>query len=135
MLIIVTKTYENAKIEYWTLKLYSLNSRAIKFTSETPYEYIIEIGTGYEHLFRQHYYIIGIVAPWCSGYHYCTTLFNKLILRRFKSCSQRVGDSQWWRSLTKFPGGNKVKRLSLVNHTTITIHHHHHHYHHHHHHH
>ena len=33
------------------------------------------------------------MAPWCSGYHYCTT-------------------------------GNKAKRLSSVNHTTITILHH-----------
>ena len=31
------------------------------------------------------------------------------------------------------PAGNKAKRLSLVNHTTKTIHHHHHDHHHHHH--
>ena len=35
------------------------------------------------------------VALWCSGYHYCTTSFNKTwtqVLCRFKSCSRRVGD-------------------------------------------
>ena len=66
------------------------------------------------------------LAPWCSGYHYCTYSFIKTwthVLRRFKSC------------LTMAPAGNKVKRLSSGNHTTKTIHHHHHHQHHHHHHH
>ena len=38
------------------------------------------------------------VAPWCSGYHFCTTSFNK-------------GNE----------AGNKAERLSLVNHTTKTI--------------
>ena len=68
-------------------------------------------------------------APWCSGYHYCTTSFNKAwtqVLRRFKPCSRHVGDSRWWGSLTVVPAGNKAKRLSSVNHTTTTIHHHHH---------
>ena len=67
------------------------------------------------------------MAPWCSGYHYCTTSFNKAwtqVLRRFKSCTRRVGDSRWWGSLTMFPAGNKGKCLSSVNHTTKTIHHH-----------
>ena len=66
------------------------------------------------------------VAPWCSGYHYCTTSFNKAwtqVLRRFKPCSRRVGDSRWWGSLTMVPAGNKANRLSSVNHTTETIHH------------
>ena len=40
------------------------------------------------------------------------------------SCSRRVGDSRWSGSLTMVPGGNKAKRLSLVDHTTKTIHHH-----------
>ena len=34
------------------------------------------------------------MAPWCRGYHYCTSSFNKAwtkVLRRFKSCSWRVG--------------------------------------------
>ena len=68
-----------------------------------------------------------IVLPWCSGYHYRTTSFNKVwtqVLRRFKSCSRGVGDSRWWVSLTMVPAGNKAKRVSSVNHTTKTIHHH-----------
>ena len=72
------------------------------------------------------------MAPWCSGYHYCTTSFNEAwtqVLRRFKPCSRRVGDSRWWGSLTMVPAGNKAKRLSSVNHTTKTIRHHHHHHH------
>ena len=51
-------------------------------------------------------------SQWCSGYHYCTTSFYKtwtLVLRRFKSCSRRVGDSRWWESLTVVPAGNKAK--------------------------
>ena len=42
------------------------------------------------------------LALWCSGYHYCTTSFNKAwtqVLRRFKPCSQRFGHSRWWGSL------------------------------------
>ena len=42
------------------------------------------------------------VVPWCSGYHYCTTSFNKAwtqVLRRFKSCLWCVGDLRWWGSL------------------------------------
>ena len=35
------------------------------------------------------------------------------------------GDLQWWGSLTMVRNGNKAKHLSLVNHTTKTIHHHH----------
>ena len=69
-----------------------------------------------------------IVVPWCSGYHYCTTSFNKSwtqVLRRFKSCLLRVGDSRWWGSLTMVLAGNKTKRLSSVRHTAETIHHHH----------
>ena len=70
-----------------------------------------------------------LVAPWCSSYHYCTTSFNKAwtqVLHRFKPCSQCVGDSRWWGSLTLAPAGNKVKHLLSVNHTTTTIYHHHH---------
>ena len=50
-------------------------------------------------------------APWWSGYHHCTTSFTKAwkqVLRRFKSCSQCVGDSRWWGSLTMDPAGNKA---------------------------
>ena len=63
---------------------------------------------------------------WCSGYHYCITSFNKAwtqILRRFKPCSQRVGDSRWWGPLTVVSAGNKAECLSSVNHTTKTNHH------------
>ena len=70
------------------------------------------------------------VAPWCSAHHYCTTSFNEIwtqVLCKLKSCSQRVGDSRWWGSLTMVPPGNKAKRLSWVNHTTKTINHYHHH--------
>ena len=55
------------------------------------------------------------VAPWCSGYHHCTTSFNKAwtqLLRRFKTCSQCAGNLRWWESLAIVPAGNKVKRLS-----------------------
>ena len=68
------------------------------------------------------------MVPWWSCYYYCTTSFNKAwsqVRHRFKSCSWRVGDSRWWRSLTMAPAGNKAKRLSSVNHNTKTIHHHH----------
>ena len=61
------------------------------------------------------------VAPWCSGYHYCTNSFNKAwaqVLRRFKSCTRCVRDSRWWGSLTMVPARNKAKRLPLVNQTT-----------------
>ena len=77
------------------------------------------------------YVIWNVVALWCSGYDYCRTPFNKAwtqVLRRFKSCLQRVGDSRWWGSLTMVPAGNKAKRLLSVNHITKTIHHHHHHH-------
>ena len=66
-------------------------------------------------------------ASCCSGYRYCTTSFNKAstqALRRLKSCSQCVGDSRWWGSLTMVPDGNKAECLSSVNHTAKTIHHH-----------
>ena len=65
------------------------------------------------------------VTPWCSGYHYCVTSFNKAwthALRGFKYCSRRVGDSKWWGTLAMILAGNKAKCLSSVNHTTKTIH-------------
>ena len=68
------------------------------------------------------------VAPWCSGYHYCTTSFNKAwtqVLCWLKSCSQHVGDLRWWGTLTMVQAGNKAKHLSSVNHSTKAIHHHH----------
>ena len=45
-------------------------------------------------------------------------------MRRFKSCSRRVGDWRWWGSLTMAPAGNKTKCFLSVNHTTKPIHHH-----------
>ena len=73
------------------------------------------------------------VSPWCSAYHHCTTSFSLAwtqVLRRFKPCSQRVEDSQWWGSLTMVPARNKAKRFSSVNHITKSTHHHHHPHHH-----
>ena len=80
---------------------------------------------------------INHLTPWCSDYHYCKILFIKAwnqVLRRFKSCSRRIGDSRYWGALAMVLAGNKAKRLSLDNHTTKAIHHHYHHHHHHHHH-
>ena len=59
----------------------------------------------------------GLVAPWCGGYHYCTTSFNKAwnqVLRRFKSSSERVGDSRWWRYLTVILARNEAKHLLSI---------------------
>ena len=65
--------------------------------------------------------LLNPVAPWCSGYHCCTTSFIKAwaqVLSRCKSCLRRVGDSRCWGSLTMVPAGNKAKRFSSVNYTT-----------------
>ena len=46
-----------------------------------------------------------------SDYHNCASSFIKAwtqVLRRFKSCSRRVGDSRWWGSLTMVRAGNKA---------------------------
>ena len=82
-------------------------------------------------------YISSLVslAPWCSGYHYCTDSFNKAwtqVLHKCKSCSRYVEDSKWWGSTTMVTAGNMAEHLSLVSYTTKTTHHHHHHHHHHH---
>ena len=72
--------------------------------------------------------IIRLVAPWCIGYDCCTISFNKAwtqVLRRFNSNMQHVRESWWWGSLVMVLVGNKAWCLSLVNHTTKTIHHHH----------
>ena len=61
------------------------------------------------------------VAPWCTGYDYCTTSFNKAwtqVLRRFKSYLSRFGDSRWPGSLRTIPAGSKAKHISSVNNTT-----------------
>ena len=56
------------------------------------------------------------LASWCSGYDYCTTSFNKVliqVLHRFKSWSRRVGD------LVRISDNeNKAKRLLPVNNST-----------------
>ena len=49
------------------------------------------------------------------GYQHCTTSFIKAwtqVLRRFKSCSRRVGDSRWWGSLTMVPAENKANTFT-----------------------
>ena len=62
-----------------------------------------------------------LVVTWCSGYRYWTTSFNKgsaqvqiliATCRRFAMVR------------TVVPAGNKVERLSSVNHSSKTIHHH-----------
>ena len=82
------------------------------------------------------YYLNKIKTNSCgaavSDYHYCKISFNKAwtqVLRSFKSCLRRVGDSRWWGSLTIVPDGNKARRLSSVNHNTKAIYHHHHNHH------
>ena len=53
------------------------------------------------------------VAPYCSGYRYCTTLFNKVwaqVLRRSKCCSRHVGDLRWWAPVTLVPARNKTEQ-------------------------
>ena len=70
------------------------------------------------------------MAPWCSGYHCCSTSFSKAwtqVLRRFKSCSRSVGVSRWWGSLTVVPAGNKATPfVGQPYHKKINHHHNHH---------
>ena len=73
------------------------------------------------------------VVPWCSGYHYCTTIFIKAwtqVLRRLKSYLRRVGDSRWWRSLTMVPAGNKTTPIIGQPYRKKIYNNHHHHHHH-----
>ena len=68
------------------------------------------------------------VAPWCCGYHFCTTSFNKIwtrIPRRFKSCSKRVGDLRWRKTRTMVRLEIRRKRFLSINYTAKIIHHHH----------
>ena len=60
--------------------------------------------------------ICGAVMKWLSPLH------NFGLLRRFKSCSQRVRDLRWWEFLTVLPARNKAYRLSSVNHSAKSIH-------------
>ena len=58
-----------------------------------------------------------IVVPWCSGYHYCTSLFTEAwskVLRRFKSCLGSVGDTRWLGSLTMVQTGNKINTFGQL---------------------
>lgn len=50
------------------------------------------------------------VAPWPSGYHYCTTSSKP----QFKSYSQRVRDSRWSGCLTVVPAGNNALLWSTI---------------------
>ena len=62
----------------------------------------------------------GVMVVTTSQFH--STKFE-LWLCRFKSCLWHVRDLQWWGALAMVPAGNKAnKHLSLVNHTTNTIH-------------
>ena len=67
-----------------------------------------------------------IVARWCSGYHYCTTLFTKVWTLVQQTSTQHVEDLRWWGSMTMVTAGNTAKSLLSVDHITVTIHHHHH---------
>ena len=75
--------------------------------------------------------IIFLKNAWCRGYHYCATSFNKAgtqVLRRFKFCLRRVGDSWWWGSLLMAGAGNKAKflcRSTIPQKQFIMINHHH----------
>ena len=72
-------------------------------------------------------FLISLLTPSCSGYHYCTTLFNLAwtqVLRRLKTCSRCVRHLRWGRSLTMTTAGNTTGLLSSVTHTTKTNHHH-----------
>ena len=74
-------------------------------------------------LFGTWYYQSLVISRLSSAvaYHFgSVTLFIKAwiqVLPKFKSCSRRVGDLRWWRSLTNVLAGNKVKCLSSVNHS------------------
>ena len=59
---------------------------------------------------------VSLMAPWCSGYHSAQLHSTKPEL---SLNLRRVGDSWWWGSKTMVSAGNKAKRLSSVNHTTI----------------
>ena len=82
-------------------------TKVFKFWRPLLFFYESDIWWSYEtklHLF---------VAPWCSGYHYCTTSFKKAwiqFLLRLNSCPQQE-DLQWWKYLTV---GRLEIRLKLI---------------------
>ena len=57
-----------------------------------------------------------------SGYHYCTTTYNKVWT---SLCTDLYGVVDIVRSMTMVLAGYKAKQLLLVNHTTKIIHHYH----------
>ena len=67
-----------------------------------------------------------ILAPWCSGYHSCTTLFDnpKCSFSSDSNPSRGVPEVCNGESLLKkVPTGNKAQHLSLVNHSSKTVYH------------
>ena len=111
------------EIIFWTFELqhFCVNSDTTTqiFWSECVKQYFV---LNYSH-------IKPYEAPWCSGWHYYRTSFNKsctLVLCRFKSYSLRVGDLQWWQPVTMVSPRNKAKHLSSIKHSTKANHHNHH---------
>lgn len=65
------------------------------------------------------------LGPWFSGYHYCTTPFNKNwthVLNKFNSCLLCVRDLSWWESLAMVLFGNRAKYIFLINQSANAIH-------------
>ena len=76
----------------------------------------------------------GFWAPFCCGYDYYITFFNEdwtHILRRFKSCSQRVRGLRWWKLPAVVPPGNKASHYFVGEPFHETNYRYHYHYHHH----
>ena len=77
--------------------------------SELKFKHVQTIKTRRMAKLKQLYqYLKQLSTSRCNDYHYCTTSFNKpwiQVLRTFKSCWQRVGESRWWESLTVVPAG------------------------------
>ena len=70
---------------------------------------------------KKHNYCVTLIRKAKQTFFFDINAIDTQVLRRFKPCSQRVGDPWWWGSLTMVPAGNKAKRLSSVNNTTKTI--------------
>ena len=64
------------------------------------------------------------LALWCSGYHYCTSSFNKFSV---KTCCWCVKDLRWWEAPTMVPAGASLNAFHRK-HSTKIIHHRHHHH-------
>ena len=66
-----------------------------------------------------------VKKQWCSDYHCCISLFNKVgtyVLHSFKSYSWRVQDLEWLEHLKIFLAGNKTSGFFPFNHSGKTIH-------------